>query len=293
MKSLRKNVGMRAVDLLLVLILALAICLPTRTVEAKNTKTGKDSVRTVTKNERKSSESFKWTLDGKEVPQPQDLGPELFEDLPEPPDTLPEAAKYPICGPDSVGQRYVALKYGDKVTIEPGTAYYESAAFGGSGKTGTIGNEYTQGALYVGGFSVIDDVGTVMRNEVYSREEAMQSHDFQPDFFRLAYADLAWVAIFTDGFTTGDVGWLPRSAVKLDTLTTPDISDPASLHEEAQSKGNDEWEAANPGESEDEGQSDQKTQEEESNSDSTSQPVAPPEPPTVPEPPMPDPGPSR
>lgn len=289
MKNLRKNVKTKVVEVLMVLILVLAICLPTRTAEAKTANTGKDSVRTAIKNDQKrSGKDFKWTLDGKDVPQPQDIDSELFEDLPEPP-----VFKDPICSPDSVGQRYVALKYGDKVTIEPGTVYYESAAFGGSGKTGVIGNEYTQGAIYIGGFSVIDDVGTVQRNEVRSREEAARTHDFQPDFFRLAYADLSWVAIFTDGFTTGDLGWLPRSAVKLDTLTTPGISDSTSLHEEAQSGGNDEWEAANPEESEDEDQSNRKTQEEESNSNSTSQPVAPPAPPTVPEPPMPDPGPSR
>lgn len=221
MKKWRKVAKMVKMPVTLILFVSVSLLIwPDKTVEAKTTE---NTTGMIAKTDAKSDakKDGKQRQDKIRFLPPQEFEPKSPEDLPEPtksPEDLPEPTKSDdlVCGPDSVGSLYLSLNYGDKVVIEPGTVYYESAAFGGSGKTGVIGNEYTQGAFYIGGFSVIDDVGTVMRNEVHSREEAMQSHYSQPDFFRVAYADLAWVAIFTDGFTTGDLGWLPRSAIKLE-----------------------------------------------------------------------------
>lgn len=183
------------------------------------------------------------TKQGESVPpeKPSENPPQFDPQLPESDqekdsasETISEPADQP--GPTSIVEGHFSrLRYGSEVTVEPGTVYYETAAFGGSGKTGIVGNDYTQGKLRICGFGVLNKQGQVERSSCYGRETIPDSEP-QPEFFSQALIDRAWVAVVTDGFTTGDIGWLRRSDVELEVPLSelPIVGDMAAIAEECQ-----------------------------------------------------------
>lgn len=107
------------------------------------------------------------------------------------------------------------VRLGRPVKVLPGTVYYASADYGGSGGHGVIGNEYTQGDLYVLGYALlgedqrISDCYARTRNQIAELEESIY----------FTYADdevkSIMVGLYTDEYANGAIGWVPANTTDI------------------------------------------------------------------------------
>lgn len=100
--------------------------------------------------------------------------------------------------------------FGQRVLIKDGAAYYASADHNGSGVSAQVYNAYTMGDLYLGGFSVVKD-DHLSDHEAYLRDDIRYGQP-APSFCQNADGN-AWCFIYTDGFTTGSIGWFSADDV--------------------------------------------------------------------------------
>lgn len=99
------------------------------------------------------------------------------------------------------------LMYGQQVRVNDGARYYESADFSGSGKHGAVGNRYTE-ITRIAGFATVDaGTGRLVEAEAYTRD-AVPVGQMAPVFVSTCRPETLWVALCTDGYNTGDVGWV-------------------------------------------------------------------------------------
>ncbi len=114
---------------------------------------------------------------------------------------------------------YSRFMYGQEVRAGDGAVYFASADQLGSGRQGIANNPYTS-QLYIAGFALVRVAdGHLLASQCYMRDhvpvgktmptalvELMNEYDL--DEVKL------FIATYTDGFTTGSVGWFP-----VDSLT--------------------------------------------------------------------------
>lgn len=99
------------------------------------------------------------------------------------------------------------LMYGQQVRINDGARYFESADLSGSGKQGTVGNRYTE-ILRISGFAAVDpNTGRLVESEAYTRD-AVPVGQKAPTFIAICPIETIWIALCTDGFEVGDIGWV-------------------------------------------------------------------------------------
>lgn len=109
--------------------------------------------------------------------------------------------------PDTVTVQLSDLMYGQQVRVNDGARYYESADLSGSGKHGVAGNRYTE-ISRISGFAAVDfTTGRLLESEAYTRDDAPVGRR-APEFVSNYPAEFIWVAICTDGYEVGDVGWV-------------------------------------------------------------------------------------
>ncbi len=144
--------------------------------------------------------------------------------------------------PDEANECITELEFGQLVSVRQGATYYESADQNGSGKQGLCGcNIYTEGDIYIAGYAQLDQNGNIIKNECYQRDNV--PHGKKCDFDLSANV---WIALYVEGFTTGDIGWVRLSDVLSNSdardlmLPTEDVVTPkdvANAIEQAQDSG--------------------------------------------------------
>lgn len=101
---------------------------------------------------------------------------------------------------------FALLMFGQEVVAHEGVIYHESADFAGSGRHGTANNCYTE-ILRIAGFARVDaDTGRLLDYRCYMRED-VPTGEPAPDFIADCTEQTLYIATYTDGFTTGSVGW--------------------------------------------------------------------------------------
>lgn len=116
-----------------------------------------------------------------------------------------EVSELWIVANDSVTLRAM-LRFGQRVTAHDGATYYESPDLGGSGRSGTANNIYTED-LRIAGFAWLVD-GHMVAAECYEREDVpVGSPASEFVHYYTTYTEELWIATYTEGFTTGRVGW--------------------------------------------------------------------------------------
>jgi len=165
---------------------------------------------------------------------------------PDVPSAVPRSAPaIPIVAADEPPQTPIAkvtdLMYGQQVYINEGARYYETADFSGSGRYGTIGNQYTQITRISGFARVNPETGRLLASEAYTRDEVPVGR-LAPDFVQDCPLTELWVALCTEGFTTGDVGWVSIYEVNwldgeldIPPSTEDDLSNPYCLTDDSHS----------------------------------------------------------
>lgn len=109
--------------------------------------------------------------------------------------------------PDAATIQLSDLMYGQQVRVNDGARYYESADLSGSGKHGVAGNRYTE-ISRISGFAAVDiTTGRLLESEAYTRD-AVPTGRKAPEFVSNYPTEFIWVAICTDGYAVGDVGWV-------------------------------------------------------------------------------------
>lgn len=108
-----------------------------------------------------------------------------------------------------------AVELGRPVKVLPGTVYYASADYGGSGGQGVIGNDYTQGNLYVLGYALLDDEQRISDRIARRRDQIIELEE--PICF--AYSDdevkSIMVGLYTDEYANGAIGWVPANTTNI------------------------------------------------------------------------------
>lgn len=100
------------------------------------------------------------------------------------------------------------LTFGQRVYIRDDATYFESADGFGSGHSGTANNIYTEVA-YLGGFARVDPETHRLTDYVCYARDNMPVGEPAPDFFFDSTLGETMVFLYTDGFTTGEIGWTP------------------------------------------------------------------------------------
>lgn len=117
------------------------------------------------------------------------------------------------------------LEFGQEIGACRGAPYYESASQNGSGRRGYYDmNVYTSGKTYIAGFAKLDEEGNILEAECYSRDAVPvgKKCGFNP-------RDNIWLALYVEGFTTGEVGWMRISNI---VNVQPDAPPPIFYYEE-------------------------------------------------------------
>lgn len=100
--------------------------------------------------------------------------------------------------------------FGQRVEIREGATYFASADLAGSGASAQTYNRYTEGSLYLGGFAAVDG-DRLKAHEAYLRDDICYGQP-APSFCQDADGNV-WCFIYTDGFTTGSIGWFSADDV--------------------------------------------------------------------------------
>lgn len=96
--------------------------------------------------------------------------------------------------------------FGQEVTAREGATYYESADLAGSGRQGIANNRYTT-VLRIAGFAQVDaESGRLIDYRCYLRDNVPVGEE-APAFVQNCTEQTLYIATYTDGFTTGSVGW--------------------------------------------------------------------------------------
>lgn len=121
---------------------------------------------------------------------------------------------------------YTHLMFGQEVRANDGATYYASADQLGSGRQGTANNPYTA-QLYIAGFALVRIAdGHILASKCYTRDNIPVGKTLpDPIVELLSEYNLGevklFIATYTDGFTTGSVGWFAADDLtwKLNSLT--------------------------------------------------------------------------
>ncbi len=138
------------------------------------------------------------------LPLSSQTEPDTIEAIPRKTPTIPVVESTSIT---NTKVQVVDLMYGQQVRVNDGALYFETADFSGSGKQGTVGNRYTE-ALYISGFAAVDpSTGRLVEAEAYTRDEVPTGKK-APAFIAECQLETIWIALCTDGYEVGDVGWV-------------------------------------------------------------------------------------
>lgn len=100
----------------------------------------------------------------------------------------------------------VLLRFGQQVVAKDGATYYESADLAGSGRQGTANNIYTE-TLRIAGFANVGPDSEHLTDYLCYLRDDVPSGKPAPNFVSNSTEESLWIAVYTDGFTTGSVGW--------------------------------------------------------------------------------------
>lgn len=107
------------------------------------------------------------------------------------------------------------VRLGRPVKVLPGTVYYASADYGGSGGHGVIGNEYTQGDLYVLGYASLGEDQRI--SDCYARTRDQIAELEESIYFTYAGDEVKsmMVGLYTDEYVNGAIGWVPANTTDI------------------------------------------------------------------------------
>ncbi len=107
--------------------------------------------------------------------------------------------------------------FGQPIMVESGTTYYASADFGGSGRHGIIGNEYTTGELFIGGYGFLDENNRLIDYQYSLRDTILAYTETERPSFHYDSNSISslWIGLYVEGCTNGSVGWVPATSTSL------------------------------------------------------------------------------
>lgn len=112
-------------------------------------------------------------------------------------------------------ERGLTVTFGQPILVEEGTTYYASADLGGSGGHGTIGNSYTQGELFVGGYAFLDENLHPVEHYAELRDTIL-AFETPPSFrYGASSVDDLWIEINVAEYGVGTIGWVPAVKTSL------------------------------------------------------------------------------